>query len=98
LERELGALGANENIGENRNGVAPLDHAMDVGERSQELGALDRDLHAEPRSMASESPGTGRRLASRRGCPAAGRPRRTTKLARTRRLFKGNAAAGGGAR
>jgi len=59
LERELGALGADQHVGENRNGVAPLDHAMHVGQRSQELGALDRDLHAEPRWMEVKAPASG---------------------------------------
>ena len=48
LEAERRLLGPHQHVGEDRNGVAPLDHAMDVAQRLQQLGALDGDLHGEP--------------------------------------------------
>ena len=44
-------LGPEQHVGEDRNRVAPLDHAMDVAERLQQLGAFDGDLHVGPRSI-----------------------------------------------
>ena len=69
LERKLCALGADQHVGENRDGVAPLDHAVDVGERSQELGALDRDLHAGPRSIGKGNLGARTHVAASSKAP-----------------------------
>ena len=41
LQRQLVALGAQEHVGEDRDGVAPLDDAMDVVERLQEVRPFD---------------------------------------------------------
>ncbi len=49
FERELRTVGVQQDIGEDRNGIAPLDHAMDVAQRFQQFGTLDRDLHREIR-------------------------------------------------
>ena len=51
LEGKLGLLGPDQHVGEDRNRVAALDHAMDVAQRLQQLCAFDRDLHDEPRSI-----------------------------------------------
>ena len=45
LQRQLAAFGAQQHIGEDRDGIAPLDHAMHMTERFQQLRALDGDLH-----------------------------------------------------
>jgi hypothetical protein len=41
----LRVLGAQQDVAEDRNCVPPLDHAMDVTQRFQELRAFDGDLH-----------------------------------------------------
>ena len=61
LQAERRALGAQQHIGENRNGVAPLDRAMHMPERAQQLGTLNSDFHRNIRSrgwgmIASEHP------------------------------------------
>ncbi len=50
FQAERRAIGADEYVGENRNGVAPLHRTMHVAERSQQLGTLHGDLHCEIRS------------------------------------------------
>ena len=45
LERQLGMICLDQHIGENRNGVAAFDHAMDMTERFQQRGAFDGDFH-----------------------------------------------------
>jgi hypothetical protein len=45
FETELGAVRAKQNIGENGNRVAALDHAMHVAQRLQQFRTLDSDLH-----------------------------------------------------
>jgi hypothetical protein len=46
LERKLRAIGAHQDIGENRDRVAPLNYAMHMRERSEKIGAFDSHLHA----------------------------------------------------
>ena len=50
LQAQRGAIGAQEHVGQNRNGVAPLDRAMHMAERSQQFGTLNGDLHRNIRS------------------------------------------------
>ena len=50
LQGELALLGADQHVGEDRNRVAPLDHAVHVPDRFEERGALDGDLHVRPHS------------------------------------------------
>ncbi len=45
LQRQPGVFGADQHVAENRDGVAALDHAMDVAQRFQQLRAFDGDLH-----------------------------------------------------
>src|SRR6185295_5457559 len=45
LEAELRLLRLDQHVGENGYRVAALDHAMDVAQRLQQVGALDGDLH-----------------------------------------------------
>jgi hypothetical protein len=45
FQRELRFFRADQDVGEDRNGIAPLDHAMDMSKRFEELGPLDRDFH-----------------------------------------------------
>ena len=45
LQRELVAIGAQQHVGQDRDGVAPLDDAMDVVERLQEVRPFDSDAH-----------------------------------------------------
>jgi hypothetical protein len=42
----LRAIGAHQDIGENRDRVAPLNYAMHMRERSEKIGAFDSHLHA----------------------------------------------------
>ena len=49
LQAEFRTVSANEHIGEDRNGVAPLHRAMHVAKRFQQFGALYGDLHREIR-------------------------------------------------
>ena len=51
-EGELALVGADQEIGQDRNGVTPLHHAMDVPDRLEERSALDRNLHIRPHSAA----------------------------------------------
>jgi hypothetical protein len=51
LEGQLRFVGLDQHIGQNRDRVAPLDHAMDVAQRLQQSRAFDSDLHAGPRSI-----------------------------------------------
>jgi hypothetical protein len=51
LQRELGTVGAQQHVAEDRNGVAALDHTMDVAQRLQELRAFDGDLHCNTRPI-----------------------------------------------
>ena len=58
LQRQPGIFGSDQHVAEDRNGVAALDHAMDVAQRFQELRAFDGDLHCIPaRSSKMEKPG-----------------------------------------
>ena len=58
FQRQPGALGADQHVAQDRNGVAALDHAMDVAQRLQELRALDGDLHSNTRLIPKmEKPG-----------------------------------------
>ena len=45
LQRQPGVFGADQHVAEDRDGVAALDHAMDVAQRFQQLRAFDGDLH-----------------------------------------------------
>jgi hypothetical protein len=45
LECEFAARGADEHIGENGNGVAPLNHAVHVSEGLEQRGLFNRNLH-----------------------------------------------------
>jgi hypothetical protein len=49
LQRQPPAFGADQHVAQDRNGVAALDHAMDVAQRFQELRALDGNLHCNTR-------------------------------------------------
>jgi hypothetical protein len=65
LQRQAGIFGTDQHIAENRDGVAALDHAMDMAQRFQELRTLDGDLHSNIRPIPEmEKPG-GRK--ARRG-------------------------------
>ena len=55
LEAELGAVGAHVHVGEDRNRVAPLHHAVDVTQRLQQFGPLDGDFHRVTRSISGDS-------------------------------------------
>ena len=45
LQRQFCVFGADQHVAEDRDGVAALDHAMDVAQRFQQLRAFDGDLH-----------------------------------------------------
>jgi hypothetical protein len=64
LSDSLGVFGADQHVAEDRNGVAALDHAMDVAQRFQELRAFDGDLHCNTRLIQDGKAG---RLKARRG-------------------------------
>ena len=51
LQRKLRVLGAQQHVAEDRDGVAPLDHAVHVAQRFQELRAFDGDLHCNIRPI-----------------------------------------------
>ena len=58
LQRQPRVFGADQHVAEDRNGVAALDHAMDVAQRLQELRAFDGDLHCNTRPIPKmEKPG-----------------------------------------
>jgi hypothetical protein len=58
LQRQPRIFGADQHVAEDRNGVAPLDHAMDVAQRLQELRAFDGNLHCNTRLIPEmEKPG-----------------------------------------
>jgi hypothetical protein len=56
LAGELGAVRLDQHVGENRYGVAALDHAMHVAERLQQRCAFDGDLHVAIRPLAWNDP------------------------------------------
>src|SRR5262249_11880231 len=60
FEGELRFLRLDQHVGENWNGIAPLDHAMDMAERLQERCAFDGDLHFSIRPLAWTSPKGGK--------------------------------------
>ena len=49
LERELRLVRADQHVGENRDGIAPLHDPVHMAQGSQQLGALDGDFHDGPR-------------------------------------------------
>ena len=51
LQRQPGVFGADQHVAQNRDGVATLDHAMDVAQRFQQLRAFDGDLHCNTRQI-----------------------------------------------
>src|SRR5262249_31062378 len=51
LERELRAIGTHEDIGENRDRIAPFDDPMHMRERSEKIGAFDSHLHVKPATL-----------------------------------------------
>ena len=58
LQRQPRVFGADQHVAEDRNGVAALDHAMDVAQRLQQLRAFDGDLHCNTRLILKmEKPG-----------------------------------------
>src|SRR6185295_9031238 len=63
LQRQAGIFGADQHIAEDRDGVAALDHAMDVAQRFQQLRAFDGDLHCITRQRW-KSRAAGRRAAA----------------------------------
>jgi len=55
FEGKARAFGPDQHIGQDRNGIPPLDHAVHMRQRFQELGALHGDFHNEPRSVGWEA-------------------------------------------
>ena len=51
LQAELALLGLDQHIGQDRDGVAPFDHAVDVAQRLQQFGTLDGDFHRQIRAF-----------------------------------------------
>ena len=49
FQRQPRVLGPDQHVAEDRNGVAPLDHAVHVAQRFQELRAFDGNLHCHTR-------------------------------------------------
>ena len=45
VSAQLAVVGLDQHVGEDRDGVAPLDHALHMAERLQEGGAFDGELH-----------------------------------------------------
>ena len=65
LQRQPRVFGADKHVAEDRNGVAALDHAMDVTQRFQELRAFDGNLHCNTRLILRwKSRAAGRRAAA----------------------------------
>ena len=74
LQAELAAVGLDQHVRQNGNGIAPLDHAMHVTQRPQKFCTLDCNFHRKIRFGALENtpePGAtaGRRNAE---CEAGG--------------------------
>src|SRR5262249_39758168 len=74
FEGELRAISANQHVGEDRDRVASLDDPMHMGQRLQELRALNGDLHARLRSIRMGTLGLqkGQAAAVRRARVCAG--------------------------
>src|SRR5262249_59631015 len=53
LEGELRAISLDQDIGQDRDRVTPLDDTVDVAERLQQGCAFDGDFHANPASRTS---------------------------------------------
>jgi hypothetical protein len=51
FQRQSRALGAKQHVAEDRDGVATLDHTMDVSQRFQQLRAFDGNLHCNTRPI-----------------------------------------------
>ena len=49
LQAELALVGLDQHVGEDRDGIAALDHAMHVAQRLQQFGALDGHFHGKTR-------------------------------------------------
>src|SRR5262249_6198957 len=72
FEGELRFLRLDQHVGENWNGVAPLDHAVDMAERLQQRCAFDGDFHFSIRPLAwkprrGKEGGAGARFSQGRG-------------------------------
>ena len=66
-QREPRILGTHQHIAQDRDGVAPLDHPVDVAQRLQELRAFDGYLHCTTRPFPTELVLECRRAEQRRG-------------------------------
>ena len=65
LQRQPRAFSPDQHIAEDRNGVAALDHAVDVAQRFQELRTFDGNLHCNTRLILRwKSRAAGRRAAA----------------------------------
>src|SRR5262249_9807570 len=62
--RQLGTVAVQKNIGENWNGIAPLDHAMNMAQGLQQFRTLYGDFHCE---IHEESRNTGSKGGPTRG-------------------------------
>ena len=65
FQAQLAAVGLHQDVGENWNGIAALDHAMDVAQRLQKLCTLYGNFHGNPAPARSKRP-----LNRRNGKPA----------------------------
>ena len=70
LHFQARAVARQQHVGQDRDGVAPLDHAMHVVERLQEIGAFEDDTHDETELACNEGaavpePAMPRRAANR---------------------------------
>src|SRR5262249_17905978 len=60
FEGELRFLRLDQHVGENWNGIAPLDHAVDMAERLQQRCAFDGDFHVSIPPLAWKRPKGGK--------------------------------------
>src|SRR4029434_1648368 len=73
LETQFAPFGFHEDVGENWNSVAPLDHAMDVAQRLQKLSKLCSNFHEKPAPAPSKTIlNEARRQAGARGMRSRG--------------------------
>ena len=70
-ERELGALGAQQHVRQDRDGVAPLDDALHMSQSAEQRGAFDGQFHGWRFTLA----GGGKPCPGKSGKPRPTRPR-----------------------
>ena len=85
LQAELALVGLDQHVGENRDGVAPLHHAMHVAQRLQQFCTLDCNFHWETRFGAYEQALKPRRDAKPAVRGMRGRGAKVTRAAKCAR-------------